>query len=132
MKNSQQFVISMLKKVKDHHISADFLIIWLQPIAKEISLEFCKEWIKYYSHIPTYRDLKEYFSPGTKWFTNVNLSRMFSLVNGPLLSTFLLRVGVRCNNGLLYYGAMSECLGLLYHNKNSNYIRMLHFELYLI
>ena len=122
----------MLKKVKDHHISADFLIICLQTIAKEISFEFCKEWIKYYSHIPTYRDLKVYFSPGTKWITNVNLARMFSLVNGPLLSKFLPRVGVRCNNGRLYYGAMSECLGLLYHNKNSNYIRMLHFELYLI
>ena len=73
----------MLKKVKDHHISADFLIICLQTIAKEISFEFCKEWIKYYSHIPTYRDLKEYFAPGTKWISNANLPRMFSLVNGP-------------------------------------------------
>ena len=60
----------MLKKVKDHHISADFLIICLQTIAKEISFEFCKEWIKHHDHIPTYKDLKEYFSPGSKWITN--------------------------------------------------------------
>ena len=62
----------------------------------------------------------------------MNLARIFAFVNGPLLSTFLLRVGVRCNNGLLYHGAMSDCLSVLYHNKNSNYIRMLQFELYLI
>ena len=37
---------------------------------------------------------------------------MFSLVNGPLLCTFLLRTGVRVNNGELYYGAMNECLSL--------------------
>jgi hypothetical protein len=81
----------MLKKVKDHHISADFFIICLQTIAKEIIFEFCKQWIKYYSHILTYRDLKEYFSPGTKRITTVNLARMFSLVKGPLLSIFPLR-----------------------------------------
>ena len=32
----------------------------------------------------------------------------------------------------LYYGAMSDCLSLLYHAKHSNYIRMLHFELFMI
>ena len=122
----------MLKKVKDHHISADFLIICLQTVSKEICYEFCKEWRKTNSHIPIFKDLKQYFKAGSTWISNVNLARMFSVVNGPLLSTFLLRVGVRCSNGPLYYGAMSECLSLLYHNKNSNYIRMLHFELFMI
>ena len=122
----------LLKKVKDHHISADFLIICLQTLAKEICFEFCKEWSKDYSHIPTYKDLRKYFSPTSKWILNVNLARIFSLVNGPLLSTFLLRAGVRCNNGPLYHGAMSDCLSVLYHNKHTNYIRMLQFELYLI
>ena len=122
----------LLKKVKDHHISADFLIICLQTLAKEISFEFCKEWIKHNSNIPTYQNLKEYFVPQSKWILNVNLARIFPLVNGPLLSTFLLRVGARCHNGPLYYGAISDCLSVLYHNKNSNYIRMLHFELYMM
>ena len=121
----------MLKKVKDHHISADFLIICLQTLAKEICFEFLKEWCKINDHIPTYKDLKAFFSQGSKC-VNVNLARIFFLVNGPMLSTFLLRVGVRCNNGLLYYGAMSDCLSLLFHNKSSNYIRMLNFELHMI
>ena len=76
--------------------------------------------------------MKEYFTPGSKWIKNVNLARIFYLVNGPLLSTFMLRVGVRCGNGLLYYGAISDCMSLLYHNKNTNYIRMLNFELFMI
>ena len=123
----------LLKKVKDHHIAADFLIICLQTLAKEICFQFCKEWSKQHSHVPTYKDLRKYFTPGSKCnMKNVNLVRIFSLVDGPLLSTFLLRVGVRCNNGPLYHGAMSDCLSVLYHNKNSNYIRMLQFELYLI
>ena len=78
------------------------------------------------------REFSEAVISDTKWILNVNLARIFALVNGPLLSTFLLRVDVRCNNGLLYHGAMSDCLSLLYHNKNSNYIRMLQFELYFI
>ena len=65
------------KKVKDHHISADFLIICIQTLAKEICFEFFKEWSKEYSHIPTYNDLKEYFSPESKWILNVNLARIF-------------------------------------------------------
>ena len=121
----------MLKKVKDHHISADFLIICLQTLAKEICFEFLKEWCKNNEHIPTVKDLKAFFSPGSKC-VNVNLANIFFLVNGPMLSTFLLRVGVRCNNGPLYYGAMSDCLSLLFHNKSSNYIRMLNFELHMV
>ena len=58
--------------------------------------------------------------------------RMFSLVNGPLLSMFMLRTGVRCANGPLYYGAIQDCFSLLYHNKNNNYIKMLHFELHML
>ena len=81
---------------------------------------------------PTFSDMKKYFVPGNKWIKNVNLARMFSLVNGPLLSTFLLRTGVRCSNAELYYGAIQDCLSLLYHNKNSNYIKMLHFELAMV
>ena len=122
----------MLKKVKDHHISADFLIICLQTLAREICNEFCKEWKKNNTRMPKFKDLKHYFKSGSKWLINVNLARMFTIVNGPLLSTFLLRVGVRCSNAALYYGAISECLSLLYHNKHSNYIRMLHFELFMI
>jgi hypothetical protein len=44
----------------------------------------------------------------------------------------MIRTGVRCSNGELYYGAIQDCLSLLYHNKNSNYIRMLHLELAMI
>ena len=55
-----------------------------------------------------------------------------NLVNGPFLGTFVLRVGVRSGNGLLYYEAMSDCMSLLFHNKNSNYIRMLNIELLMI
>jgi hypothetical protein len=109
----------MLKRVKDHHISADFLIISLQTLAREICFEFGREWKKKYSHTPTFSDLKKYFSPGSKWLLNVNLARIISIVNGPLLSTFMLRTGVRCSNGELYYGAIQDCLSLLYHNKTS-------------
>ena len=116
-----------LKKVKDHHIAADFLIICLQTLAREIVFEFGKEWQKMHSTIPTFSDLRKYFTPSSKWIKNVNLARMFSLVNGPLLSTFMLRTGVRCSNAELYYGAIQDCLSLLYHNKHGNYIKMLHF-----
>ena len=51
----------MLKRVKDHHISADFLIISLQTLAREICFEFAKEWKKKYSHTPTFSDLKKKF-----------------------------------------------------------------------
>ena len=121
-----------LKKVKDHHIAADFLIICLQTLSREIVFEFGKEWKKTHSTIPTFSDLRKYFTPGSKWIKNVNLARIFSLVNGPLLSTFMLRTGVRCSNAELYYGAIQDCLSLLYHNKHSNYIKMLHFELAMI
>ena len=94
----------LLKKVKGHHIAADFLIICLQTLATEICFQFCKEWSKQHSHVPTYKDLRKYFTPGSKCnMKNVNLVRIFSLVDGPLLSTFLLRVGVRCNDGPLYH-----------------------------
>ena len=66
--------------------------------------------------------MKNYLKPGSKSIKNVNL------VNGPFLNTFMIRVGVRSGNGLLYYGAMSDCMSLLFNNKNSNYIRMLNFE----
>ena len=122
----------MLKKVKDHHISADFFIICLKTLAHEICFEFCKEWCKVNTRIPTYDDMKGFFSSKSKSILNVNLVRIFSLVNGPMLSTFMLRVGTRCSNGHLYYGAMSDCLSLLFHNKSSNYIRMLNFELYMV
>ena len=121
-----------LKKVKDHHIAADFLVICLQTLAREIVSEFAKEWEKTNTFNLTFSDMKKYFVPGNKWIKNVNLARMFSLVNGPLLSTFLLRTGVRCSNAELYYGAIQDCLSLLYHNKNSNYIKMLHFELAMV
>ena len=49
-----------------------------------------------------------------------------------MLSTFMLRVGIRCSNAKLYYGAMEVCMSLLYRNKNNNYIRMLNFELSMI
>ena len=121
-----------LKKVKDHHISADFLIICLQTIAREVIYEFSIEWKKTSNNIPSYSDLFSFHSPGNGWIKNVNLARMFSLVNGPLLSMFMLRTGVRCANGPLYYGAIQDCFSLLYHNKNNNYIKMLHFELHML
>ena len=121
-----------LKKVKDHHIAADFLIICLKTLAREIISEFSLERKKTNSSIPTFSDLKKHFTPGSKWIQNVNLARMFSIVNGPLLSTFMLRTGVRCANAELNYGAIQDCMSLLYHNKNSNYIKMLHFELAMI
>ena len=52
-----------LKKVKDHHIAADFLIICLQTLARELIFEFSMEWEKQYSSIPTFSDLKKYFKP---------------------------------------------------------------------
>ena len=99
---------TFLKKVKDHHISADFLIICLQTLAKEIASDFCKEWRTTNNDIAIYNDLLAYFSPKNKSISNVNLARIFPLVNGPLLSTFMLRVEVRCCNGELFYGA--DCI----------------------
>ena len=101
---------TFLKKVKEHHISADFLIICLQTLAKEIASDFCKEWRKTNRDIPIYNDLLTYFSPKNKSISNVNLARIFPLVNGPLLSTFMLRVEVRCCNGELFYGAKQDTL----------------------
>ena len=64
--------------------------------------------------------MKNYLKPGSKSIKNINL------VNRPYLGTFMLRVGLRSANGLLHYGAMSECI------KHSNYNRMLNFELFMI
>ena len=62
----------LLKKVKDHHIAADFLIITLQTLAREILFEFGKEWNKTETRKPTFSDLQKYFTPGSKWIKNVN------------------------------------------------------------
>ena len=56
----------LLKKVKDHHIAADFLIITLQTLAREILFEFGKEWKKSNTTKPTFSDLQKYFTPGSK------------------------------------------------------------------
>ena len=67
----------LLKKVKGHHIAADFLIICLQTLAKEICFQFCREWSKQHSHVPTYKDLRKYFTPGSKCnMKNANLVRI--------------------------------------------------------
>ena len=104
----------LLKKFKDHHIAADFLIITLQTLAREILFEFGKEWNKTETRKPTFSDLQKYFTPGSKWIKNMNLARMFSLVNGPLISTFMLIAGVRCSNAELCKNA-SVC----YTTKNT-------------
>ena len=54
------------------------------------------------------------------------------IVNGPLLSTFLLRCAVRTGNGKLYYAAMQDAMKIFYLNKNPNYIKICSFELYMI
>ena len=63
---------------------------------------------------------------------NVNLIRFFQLVNGPLLSVYFLRCGVRCSNGPLYYAAYERCSLWTFLNRNSNYQIISSFELYLI
>ena len=62
----------------------------------------------------------------------MNLARIFPVVNGPLLSTLMLGIGVRCCNGEIYYGAIQDTLSLMCHNKNTNYIKIIHFELFMI
>ena len=88
-----------LKKVKDHHISVDFLIICLLTFAKEIQYEFIIEWKKTSDELLTYSDLLSFYSSGQKWIRYVNLARIFPLVNGLLLRMFMLRTGVRSSNG---------------------------------
>ena len=68
----------------------------------------------------------------SNWFEECESNENIFPCRWSIVSTLLLRVGVRCNNCSLYHGAMSDCLSVLYHIKNSNYIHMLQFELYLI
>ena len=52
------------------------------------------------------------------------------LVNGPLLTAFLLRTGIRCGNGELYYSAYEYVSLLTFINNNTNYQLLYLFEHY--
>ena len=73
-----------------------------------------------------------------KWFTNnkelknINLLRMLPIVNGPLLSAFFFRCGIRCTNPELYYSAYQRASLITFINNNQNYQVISSFELYLI
>ena len=117
----------------DHHKGWDFLYIILLTLAKEISFEFVKCWKMMTSKKPKYSDLTQWFLIArTSEITNINLVRLFNLVNGPLLSMYFLRCGVRCANPQLFYAAYEKASLTLFLNKNLNYQIISSFELYLL
>ena len=120
-----------LMNFSDHHKGADFILIILRTIAKEIAFEFLKVWKVRKNKVPKYKDLVTFLNNNSE-VRNINLIRFFQLVNGPLLSVFFLRCGVRCANGPLYYAAYERCSLWTFLNKNSNYQIISSFELYLI
>ena len=81
--------------------------------------------------IPKYKDLVIFLSNNAE-VKNVNLIRFFQLVNGPLLSVYFPRCGVRCANAALYYAAYEKCSLWSFLNKNTNYQIISCFELYVI
>ena len=52
------------------------------------------------------------------------------MVNGPLLTAFLLTAGMRCGNGELYYSAYEYVSLLTFINNNTNYQLLYLFEHY--
>ena len=52
------------------------------------------------------------------------------LVNGPLFTSFLLRAGIRCGNGELYFSAYEYVSLLTFVNNNTNYQLLSLFEQY--
>ena len=122
---------AFLMNFSDHHKGWDFLYIVLMSIAKEIAFEFVKCWKITKNKIPKYENLIKWLTKSNE-VSNVHLVRFFHLMNGPLLSMFFLRCGVRCANPQLYYAAYEKASLTLFLNKNFNYQIISTFELYLI
>ena len=76
---------------------------------------------------PTYHDLFAWLN--FEQVRNPNVIHPF-LVNGPLLTAFLLRAGIRCGNDELYYSAYEYVSLLTFINNNTNYQLLYLFEHY--
>ena len=77
---------------------------------------------------PTYHDLYTWLN--SEQVRNPKCYSHFFLVNGPLLTAFLLRAGIRCGNGELYYSAYEYVSLLTFINNNTNYQLLYLFEHY--
>jgi hypothetical protein len=115
----------------DHHKGWDFLYIIMMTISREIAFEFIKCWKMNENTIPKYSDLLNWISKNNE-VSNIHLVRLLPIVNGPLLSMYFLRCGVRCGNPELYYSAYERASLTLFLNKNLNYQIISSFEQYLI
>ena len=63
---------------------------------------------------------------------NVNLLRYFEILDGPLMSLFLMRAGMRTSNGRLYYSGLEYASLFTFPNGHKNYQLITTFELYLL
>lgn len=120
-----------LLNFSDHHKGWDFLYIILMSLAKEIAFEFVKVWRITKSILPKYNDLVNWLLKSGE-VKNINLVRIFSYVNGPLLATLFLRCAVRTCNAEMYYAALDKSSLVCFLNNNINYESITTFELYLI
>ena len=119
---SQQF----LQSFGDHHIGFDFLF----TVQETLATELCHQFITSTSCTtpPTYHDLYNWLS--LEKITNPNVIQTLFLVNGPLFTSFLLRAGIRCGNGELYFSAYEYVSLLTFVNNNTNYQLLSLFEQY--
>ena len=82
----------------DHHKTADFIIIVLQTLAREMCFQFMTIWkVEHLNKVPEFSDLNTWLE--SSLVQNPNIIRLFDILDGPLLSIFLLRAGVRTGNG---------------------------------
>ena len=83
---------------------------------------------------PVYADLVKFME--SSLVQNVNLLRHFEIVDGPLMSLFLMRAGMpacmRTGNGQLYYSGLEYASLFTFANGHKNYQLITTFELYLI
>ena len=119
---SQQF----LQSFGDHHIGFDFLFTVQETLATELCHQFITSTLC--TTPPTYHDLYNWLS--LEKITNPNVIQTFFLVNGPLFTSFLLRAGIRCGNGELYFSAYEYVSLLTFVNNNTNYQLLSLFEQY--
>ena len=115
----------------DHHKTSDFVTIIHQTLCREIAAEFMKVWkIENETKAPVYADLVKFME--SSLVQNVNLLRHFEIVDGPLMSLFLMRAGMRTGNGQLYYSGLEYASLFTFANGHKNYQLIKTFELYLI
>ena len=85
--------------------------------------------VEHLNKVPEFSDLTTWLE--SSLVQNPNIIRLFDILDGPLLSIFILRAVIRTGNGELYYSALEVSL-FTFFNGNVNYQLLMQFELFLI